>query len=54
MWTVIHLTPTANGQTHVRAVGMGFTDEPESARMRAFFQKGNDDTLDKLRERFAR
>lgn len=54
MWTVIHLRETPEGQTHVRAVGLGFTDDPESSRMREFFQKGNDYTLAKLRERFAK
>lgn len=52
MWTVIYLTEVGASQTKVRAVGMGFTDDPESSRMREFFQKGNDYTLDKLREHF--
>lgn len=54
MWTIIYLSEATNGQTHVRAVGLGFTDSPESARMREFFQKGNDYTLEELRKHFAK
>ena len=54
MWTVIYLNETDTGQTRVRAVGLGFTDDPESVQMREFFQKGNDYTLESLRKRFAK
>ena len=53
MWTVIYLSQQGVGQTLVRTVGQGFTDDAESARMREFFQKGNDYTLAELRKRFA-
>ena len=43
----------ADGSTEVRAVGQGFNDETESSRMRDFFQKGNDHTIEQLRKRFA-
>jgi uncharacterized protein YndB with AHSA1/START domain len=52
MWTVIYLQEREGGRTLVRAVGLGFTDDPESARMREFFQKGNDFTLRELQKRF--
>jgi uncharacterized protein YndB with AHSA1/START domain len=54
MWTVVYFTEQGTGQTLVRAVGHGFTDDPESTRMREFFQKGNDFTLSELRKRFAK
>lgn len=53
MWTVIYFQALKDGNTEVRAVGLGFTDEPESARMRDFFQRGNDYTIEQLRRRFA-
>ena len=53
MWTVIYFQPMADGSTEVRAVGQGFNDETESSRMRDFFQKGNDHTIEQLRKRFA-
>lgn len=52
MWTVVYLTGKGGRQTLVRTVGLGFTDDPESTRMREFFQKGNDYTLSELRKRF--
>ncbi len=53
MWTVIHFEPVSGNRTHMRIVGLGFTDTPESVRMRAFFDKGNTYTLQRLQERFA-
>ncbi|WP_374667626.1 SRPBCC domain-containing protein [Ramlibacter sp.] len=53
MWTVIHLDDADGGHTRVRAVSMGFTDDDESARMRAFFERGNAYTLQQLQQRFA-
>lgn len=52
MWTVIYLQEQEGGRTLVRAVGLGFTDDPESVRMREFFQKGNDFTLQELQKHF--
>ncbi len=54
MWTVVYLIDQGAGQTLVRAVGHGFTDDPESSKMRDFFQRGNDYTLGELQRRFAR
>ena len=54
MWTVVYLSENGAGQTFVRAVGHGFTDDPESARMRDYFQRGNDYTLGALVKRFKR
>ncbi len=53
MWTVIHFEPAAENRTRMRVVGLGFTDEPESVRMRAFFDRGNAYTLQMLQEKFA-
>lgn len=54
MWTVLYLSPAEGERTQLRIVGLGFTDEPESARMREFFQRGNAYTLQQLQKRFER
>jgi len=53
MWTVIYLEPAAYSGTVVRIVGLGFTSDEESQRMRAFFERGNRATLQQLQQRFA-
>lgn len=54
MWTIVYFSDHGVGQTIVRAIGQGFTDDPESAQMRDYFQKGNDYTLGALSKRFKR
>lgn len=54
MWTVIHLDPIDGGHARVRVVGMGFTPEDESQKMRAFFDKGNAQVLKILQSRLGR
>lgn len=53
MWTVIYFEPAGPLATRVRFVGLGFGEDEESKKMRAFFDKGNAYTLKKLQERFA-
>ena len=53
MWTVIYFEPDGPKTTRVRIVGLGFGDDEESKKMRAFFDRGNAFTLKKLQERFA-
>lgn len=52
MWTVLHFTPTPEGRTHLRIVGLGFGPGEEEQKMRAFFQQGNDYTLMQLQKHF--
>ena len=47
-WTVIYLTPSGQDMTHVRLVGLGYSDDPESQEMRQFFERGNRITLDHM------
>ena len=51
-WTVVTLTPLADGRTHIRGASMGFGSDPESLAMRRFFERGNDDTIRTLAEHF--
>ena len=53
MWTVIYFDRVDDRRTRVRSVGLGFTDDPESQKMRAFFDQGNAATLKALQKRFA-
>ncbi len=52
MWTVIYFEAASPQTTRVRIVGLGFGDDEESKKMRAFFDRGNAFTLKKLQERF--
>lgn len=49
-WSVVTLTDLGNGRTHLRLAGMGFTADPESQRMRAFFDQGNAWVLAELKK----
>jgi uncharacterized protein YndB with AHSA1/START domain len=52
MWTVIYFEADKPGSTRVRTVSLGFGDDEESKKMRAFFDWGNALTLKKLQEHF--
>lgn len=51
VWTVIYFTPSAD-MTHIRIVGLGYRDDPESQAMREFFATGNRQTLDLIAKPF--
>ncbi|HEY0965863.1 MAG TPA: SRPBCC domain-containing protein [Opitutaceae bacterium] len=53
MWTVLYFTPGEGGRTHLRIVGMGFTPDEISQKMKAFFTQGNQFTLEQIQKRFA-
>src|SRR5688572_14261688 len=40
-WTVVYFEPAGTGQTRVTVRMLGYTDDPESQKMRAFFEAGN-------------
>lgn len=52
MWTVLYFTPTAQGKTTLRIVGLGFGSDSESQGMKEFFQRGNAYTLEELQKHF--
>lgn len=54
MRTVISLSPAPGGQTQIRIEAMGFKPDAESQEMKAFFQRGNEFTLQQLQEHFAK
>jgi uncharacterized protein YndB with AHSA1/START domain len=51
-WTVVYLDPLDGRRTKVTVRMLGYTDEEESQKMRAFFETGNKATLDALVKRF--
>ena len=53
MWTVVYFEATNDNATRVRVVGLGFSNDEESKKMRAFFDRGNASTLQRLQKRFA-
>jgi hypothetical protein len=53
-WTVVYFSPAGPNQTQVREVSLGFSADPESQRMRAFFNHGDASTLSQLQRHFAR
>jgi uncharacterized protein YndB with AHSA1/START domain len=53
VWQVIHFEPIGPAQTRLRITGMGYGEDEESRKLRAFFDKGNAFTLKKLQGKFA-
>ena len=52
-WTVIYFEPLEGGRTKVTVRMLGYSNDAESQKMRAFFDVGNRATLDALVKRFA-
>jgi uncharacterized protein YndB with AHSA1/START domain len=52
MWTVIYFQPLEPGMTNVRIIGLGFSDEPDSQKLKEFFRKGNGWTLEQLQKKY--
>lgn len=52
-WTVVTLTEAGEGRTRLRVASMGFGSDAESVAMRAFFERGNQQTLETLHKFFA-
>jgi hypothetical protein len=53
IWTVIYFEDAGPSQTRLRIVGTGYGTDPDSQKLRDFFEKGNAYTLKKLQEKFA-
>lgn len=47
-WTVVYFERAGEGKTHVTARMMGFEEDDQGAKMRAFFERGNKTELDAL------
>ena len=51
-WTVVYFEPLGESRTKVSAHMLGFTEDEESQKMRAFFEAGNRTTLDNLVKKY--
>lgn len=51
-WTVVYFEPVGESRTKVTGRMLGFTDDEESRKMRAFFETGNKTTLDALVKKY--
>ena len=51
-WTVVYLDPVDTSRTRVTVKMLGYDSDPESQKMRTFFELGNKATLDALVKRF--
>ena len=47
-WTVVYFEPVGTGTTRVTVRMMGFEDDEQGAKMRAFFDRGNQTEFDAL------
>jgi uncharacterized protein YndB with AHSA1/START domain len=52
VWTVVYFESLGPASTKVSVRMLGYTDDEESQKMRAFFQRGNQYTLDKLAAKY--
>ncbi len=52
-WTVIYFTPSGEDMTHVKIVGLGYTDTEPSQALRTFLEKRNRALLDRLAKPYA-
>jgi uncharacterized protein YndB with AHSA1/START domain len=52
MWTVIYFQPLEPGMTNVRIIGLGFSDDPDSQKLKEFFRDGNAWTLEQLQKKY--
>lgn len=52
LWTIVYLTPSGEDMTHVRIVGLGYSDEPASQAAREFFGSSNRQTLDTIAKEY--
>jgi uncharacterized protein YndB with AHSA1/START domain len=51
-WTVVYLEPSGESHTKVTVHMLGYGDDEESRKMRAFFETGNRTTLESLQKKF--
>src|SRR5690606_30768740 len=52
LWTVLYFTAAGEDMTHVRIVGLGYSDEPASQAARGFFARSNRSMLDAIAKRY--
>lgn len=51
-WTVIYFTPSGDDMTHVRIVGLGYSDDSGSQALRQWAARSDRETLDTVAKRY--
>jgi uncharacterized protein YndB with AHSA1/START domain len=49
-WTVFYFEPLAKGKTKLTIVGLGYTKDPKSQKMRSFFKGANQYSIEQLKK----
>lgn len=49
-WTVFYFEPISKGRTKLTLVGLGYTKDPQSQKMRAFFKGANQYSIEQLKK----
>jgi len=52
IWTVLYFTPSGADMTHIRIVGLGYSDDSASEAIRRHFAQGNRWTLDHIAKQY--
>jgi hypothetical protein len=52
LWTIVYFTASGEDMTHVRIVGLGYSDAPASQAAREFFSNVNRQTLDLIAKQY--
>ena len=52
-WTVMTLSQLDSTHTRLRGTSLGYGTDKESKAMRAFFERGNQQTIESLQKHFA-
>lgn len=52
IWTVLYFTPSGADMTHIRIVGLGYSDDSASQSIREHFARGNRWTLDHIAKQY--
>ena len=52
LWTVLYFTSSGKDMTHIRIVGLGYSDDPASLEVRRHFEAGNKWTLDHIAKQY--
>lgn len=53
-WSIFYFTDLGSSRTKIRVVGLGYSDEEDSKKMRSFFKSANKQVLDKLSDALAK
>ena len=53
-WSIFYFSKLPNSRTKLTIVGLGYTDDEQSQKMRSFFAAANKASIDKLKKALAK